>query len=155
MHEGDKVTYVGPGNEYIAPGTEGRILMLASATSAHLQVTSGAVLLVETDDLAPLGRTASRDILADSLEVGGLSTFAVRQTFDEEGETGVLNAMASLGHLAAFVEIAEEAIVLVSSRIRTDPSFREVLAHLDEEEGEAVLRLASACLIRDAFDGEE
>jgi hypothetical protein len=43
----------------------------------------------------------------------------------------------------------------VASRIRADASFRVVIADLDDDEAESVLRLASACLIRDAFTIED
>lgn len=153
MHEGQRAIYVGAATDYtdLQPGSRGRILVQASATHVHFQGSSGAVFLVENEDLSPLVRKASQDPLADSLDVGSISVFAVREVFDSEGEMGVIQSMASLGHLAAFGEIAEEAITLISSRIRQDPSFREVLAHLDEEEGESVLRMAAACLMRDAY----
>jgi hypothetical protein len=157
VREGDRVTYTGPQTDYteLQPGAAGKILVHASSTHVHLQGSSGAVYLVSLDDLAPMGRTAAADPLEDSLEVGGISTFAVREVYETDGETGVINAMATLGHLSAFGEIAEEALMLVTARIRQDPSFREVLAHLDDEEGESVLRMAAACLVRDAFHEAE
>lgn len=153
MHEGQRVIYVGGPTDYVdlQPGCQGRLLVHASATHAHFQGSTGNVYLVEHEDLAPERRTASVDPLADSLEVGSISIFAVREIYDTEGESGVIQAMASSGHLASFSEIAEDALSMVASRIRQDPSFREVLAHLDEEEGESVLRMAAACLLRDAY----
>jgi hypothetical protein len=154
MIEGEEVTYVGPDTDQVHQGARGQLLAYASHDVAHvLWDTSKTASLVEVEDLTP-ARPITATVLDDSLEVGGLSTFAVRATFDAQGEYGVLNAMAQLGHLGAFGVIAEEALAVVASRIRQDPSFREVLSHLDEEEGESVLRLASACLIRDAF-GEQ
>lgn len=148
------MVYVGPESPAgPLPGEGGKLLMLASLDSAHVQMSSGVVYLVGTEDLQ-VAASRVRDELDDSLDVPGILSFAVRDTFEDEGETGVLNTMASLGHLAGFGEIAEEALQHVSGRIRQDPSFREVLSHLDEEEGEALLRLASACLIRDAFGDE-
>lgn len=155
MHEGQRVIYVGDeGFGGPRQGDQGRLLMVASMDSAHVQMDDGNVFLVYTADLSPVQAAAARDDLEDSLEVGGLSTFAVRETFEASGEAGVVDTMASLGHLAAFSEYAEEALQHVVARVRQDPSFREVLAQLDEEDAERVLRLASACLIRDAFDDE-
>lgn len=150
VNEGSRAIYVGPPSpDGLSTGDAGVVLALASHTAAHLQVGS-RIFLVETEDLTPQSHMASRDPLDDSLEVG-LSTFAVRQVYDAEGSTGVINAMAQLGHLTDFGEIAEEALAMVAARIRQDPSFRAVLASLDEDEGEGVLRLAAACLVRDAF----
>lgn len=150
MNEGQRVTYVGYDTAEVQQGAQGQLLAYATRDTGHVLWESGQASLVDLADLTP-ARQVTASVLDDSLEVGGLSTFAVRQVYETQGEAGVLNAMASSGHLAAFGPIAEEALTLVSSRIRQDPSFREVLAYLDEEEGEAVLRLASACLIRDAF----
>lgn len=156
MHEGQRVTYIGPEAEGgLLPGETGKLLMMASSNSAHVQMGNGAVYLVMTDDLVEARKQAVRDPLDDSLEVGSISVFAARQVYDIEGAEGVVNQMADYGHLASFSEIAEEAISMVASRIRQDVSFREVLSSLDEEEGEAVLRVASAALIRDAFGDHE
>jgi hypothetical protein len=111
------------------------------------------VSLEDTDDLNPLGSRhgAVEAALDDSLEVSGLGTFTARQIYDEGGSEALLNAMADSGKLAAFQEIAEEALSLVSGRIRTSASFVALASHLDDEEAEEMVRLASAALIRDAF----
>lgn len=155
MNEGQQVTYVGPSVEGLGQGERAHLLAFESKASAHIQVTSGNIYLVDLDDLTTARTAAAHDDLEDSLEVGGLSSFAVRDVYDNGGSIGVLDTMAQLGHLAAFSGIAEEALTMVSARIRQDPSFREVLGHLEPEEGEAVLRLAVGCLVRDAFDGDD
>lgn len=158
MQEGQRVQWSGHYGSMTDPsvGDQGKILAIAGR-GAHVLwstgVRAGATDLVALEDLAPTTASA-QGLLDDSLDYGTLTSFAVRETFDESGEAGVINQMASLGHLSAFEGIAHEALTLIASRIRHDPSIREVIASLDEEEGERVVRLASACLIRDAFGGD-
>jgi hypothetical protein len=114
---------------------------------------SGQVTLVDTLDLEPLqSRQGSvEEALDDSLEVSGLGTFTARQIYDEGGSQALLNAMADSGKLSAFQEIAEEALALVAGRIRASASFTALASHLDDDESDEMVRLASAALIRDAF----
>jgi uncharacterized protein YoaH (UPF0181 family) len=152
--EGQGVIYVGLAAEGLQPGDKGRCL-LRDNRAAHVLWSTGGLAgqesLVYADDLSAEAQQRAASLVEDSLEFASLQTFSVRDVYETQGEAGVINAMAQLGHLAAFSDIAEEAIALVAARIRQDPSFREVTATLDEEEGESVIRLASACLIRDAF----
>jgi hypothetical protein len=60
--------------------------------------------------------------------------------------------MVDSGHLSAFASIAEEALALVSGRIRATDAVRSVVCHLDDTEADEVVRLAAAALIRDAFN---
>lgn len=158
MNEGQQVTYVGLGTDSLASGDKGTLVAFAGQSAAHVWWRTGRAegqaTIEYLDDLST-GHTASRDPLEDSLEVGGLTVQGVRETYATQGEAGVLNVMAEAGHLAAFSEYAEEALSLVASRIRQDPSFREVTGQLEEEAGEALLRLAAICLIRDAFGQPE
>lgn len=151
------MAWVGPEVDSYEVGDSGSLLALAGGSYAHVMWATGAhagqTELVAVEDLST-GHVAAKDPLADSLEVGGLAAFAVRQVMDTEGEAGVLNTMASLGHLTAFSSIAEEVMSSVTAKIRQDPSFREVMAHLDEEEAESLVRLATTCLVRDAFTEE-
>lgn len=157
IHEGQKVTYVGLADDGLQPGDTGRLLVIASAHAAHVQTATGVYLVPMEDLVEDRGRTAALavDLLEDSLDYGGLATTAVREVYDTEGSAGVISVLASGGHLSGFAEIVEEALTLVASRIRTDPSFRSVVATLDEDEAEAVVRQASASLIREAFGEEE
>jgi hypothetical protein len=109
--------------------------------------------LYDTDDLQPLTprQGTLEDALDDSLDIAGLGTFTARQLYDETGPTGLLNAMADAGHLAAFQDIAEDALALIAERLRTSSAFTTLAAHLDDDEAEQMVRLASATLIRDAF----
>lgn len=158
MNEGQQVTYVGPGTDRLSRGDTGMLMAFAGGEGGHVLWRTGRAegeaTLEYLEDLST-GHTATHDPLEDSLEVGGLAMQGVRETYATEGEAGVLNVMAEAGHLAAFSDIAEEALSLVASRVRQDPSFREVTGQLDEEAGEALLRLASICLIRDAFGDPE
>lgn len=156
MIEGQSVQFAAPDFDGVAQGDHGRLLVLDQHTAHVLWTTgsrAGQATMVDAADLTGTRVVASG--LEDSLEMGGLTSFAVRETYETQGEAGVLNAMAQVGHLAAFADIAEEALVTVASRIRHDPSFREVLSHLDDEAGESLLRLATACLLRDAFGAQE
>lgn len=158
MRDGQKVSYVGIDQEGLALGDRGEVIS-ASASASHVMWTSGsrqgALMLVDNLDITPVGRiktAVAEDGLEDSLEVGNLDVTAAREVFDESGEIGLLNAMSEQGHLASFAAIAEEAAALISTRIRNDPSFRAVAAHLDDEEADRLVSLATAVLARDAFD---
>lgn len=161
LHDGQQVTYigpavaVGPSQAALNLGERGKVLG-AGDSASHVLFTTGAlkdqILLVDNFDLAPLGKVASTDGLEDSLEVGSsLSASAARQAFDLGGEIGLLNQMAEDGYLQFFAQIAEDAYEFIAGRVRQDASFRAVTAQLDEEEGEALVRLASHVLLRDAF----
>lgn len=157
--EGSKVSYAGVDGDDLLSGDQGRVLSI-SGEVAHVMWATGScvgqVLPVYDQDLVSLGASeASQDVLGDCLDVGGLVTFSARQTYDGGGEVAVLDAMAQAGHLAMFADVAQDALALVASRIRSDASFRSVVADLDEDEAESVLRLASACLVRDAFGLED
>lgn len=156
LYDGCRVTYTGVKDGLLDPGDQGSILV-TSGHCAHVQWKTGAlagqVLLVDTSDLETLGsrQGAVEESLDDSLEVSGLGTFTARQIYDEGGSQALLNAMADSGKLSAFQEIAEEALALVAGRIRASASFTALASHLDEDESEEMVRLASAALIRDAF----
>jgi len=119
-----------------------------SGHAAHVQWRTGAltgqVTLHDTDDntLQLLTRQGSvEDALDDSLDVAGLGTFTARQIYDENGPSGLLNAMADSGRLAVFQDIAEDALALVAERIRTSSTFTALAAHLDDDEAEEADRL--------------
>lgn len=156
IHDGTRVYYTGPQDGPLAHGDQGSVLAV-SGHAAHVQWRTGSLAgqvdLYDTDDLQPLGTRQGtlEDTLDDSLDIAGLGTFTARQIIDDTGPTGLLNAMADAGHLAAFQDIAEEALALVAERIRTSASFTALAAHLDEDEADHMVRLASATLIRDAF----
>jgi hypothetical protein len=154
VYEGQEVAWTGPEQQGLVSGDCAQLLAFSGRASAHVLWTTGS-RAGDTDLVDLLDLSTSSSLVEDSLEVGGLQTFAARQVYDSQGEAGVLNAMSSLGHLTAFPRIAEEALALVSSQIRMDPSFRAVTGQLDYDEAEAVVRLASVCLVRDAFGSVE
>lgn len=155
--EGAKVAWVGPEVDGYEVGDSGSLLAFASGAYAHVTWAtgshSGETEIVSIEDIST-GHVAAKDPLADSLDMGGLVSFSARQVMDTEGEAGVLNAMASMGHLTAFSSIAEDVMSQVAAQVRQDPSFRAVASQLDEDEAEALIRLATTCLIRDAFTEE-
>lgn len=154
IKDGQRVVYVGYVDDSLL-GAEGRVLT-CSDTSAHVKWASGAISLHALDELDPVAPGVTvESSLDESLDVGGIAVLAAREVYEEAGPAGVLNQMAEMGHLAAFAEIAEEALALVANRIRNDSSFRQVTSQLDEEDGEHLVRLASAVLIRDAFGDPE
>lgn len=156
IYDGSRVEYTGPQADSLVPGDQGSVLVV-SGHCAHVQWKTGSlagkVSLVDTLDVKPLGtrQGAVEEALDDSLEVSGLGTVTARQIYDEGGSGALLNAMADAGKLAAFQEIAEEALNLIAGRIRMSASFTALASHLEEEEADEMVRLASAALIRDAF----
>lgn len=154
--EGSRVTHLGTGELF---GHTGKLLVRAGQ-GGHVKWASGPqigrVTMVDIDDLVPAAavpRTAAvdRDELEDSLEVGGLSFSAVQHMQAIEGTVGVLHFAANSGYLANFQDIAEETFLHVAGRVRQDPAFREVLAQLDENDGDALVTLATRSLLHDAF----
>jgi hypothetical protein len=152
MHDGAKVAFVGHPSDGVEIGDEGLVLQ-AGNTGSHVKWKTGAakntITLVGNDDLVINGSLAKHP-LTDGLE-GDVVGISVRATFDRRGAVGVLNALNEEGHLSAFGQIAEDAMQMVASRIRQDPSFVEVLAVLDPDEGASLVEVAAASLLRDAF----
>lgn len=154
--EGQAVSFIGEGAMF---GSQGKLLATAGHHAAHVSWATGPlagqVSLADTEDLASTRKAASaviaRDELDDSLDVGGMSVTAVRQVQDEEGAVGVLNFMASSGHLSGFAGIGEQALAFVTGLVRQDSGVREVTAQLDEDEAEGLIHLAASVLLRDAF----
>lgn len=158
MRDGQRVSYIGDGRDGLSLGDKGQVLIGEDVTSHVLWSTGtrkGDVTLNDDYDLTPLGKgqtTAAFDPDQDDcLEVGGLSTTAVRDLYDADGEAGVLNWMVNAGHTAGFQGVAEEAHAFIAARLRQDPSFQIVASNLDEDEHESVIRLAASVLLRDAF----
>lgn len=159
--EGKTVSYVGPlYADGPNVGDTGKVLAHAGDHS-HVQWATGArtsqVDLVSGDDLVeasgPRARTAAAEI-SDSLAYGTMLTVAVRETYDEVGETGLLNSLNESGHLGGMGEIAEDALRYVASRVREDPAFSEVLGQLEADEADSLVTLTASVVLRDAFGGE-
>lgn len=154
--DGARVRYTGTEDGPLHHDDQGSILV-TSGHAAHVQwrtgTLAGQVTLHDTADLEPLTprQGAVEDALDDSLDVAGLGTFTARQIYDENGPSGLLNAMADAGKLAAFQDIAEDALALITERLRTSTAFTALAAHLDDDEADQMIHLASVALIRDAF----
>lgn len=152
--EGEVVAYAGEGDDGLAVDDRGKVLSAAGSGSHVMWSTgqrAGEITLTSNMDLIALRRPAVRD---DSFESSGIVAFAVRDTYDRRGEAGLVNALIEEGHFATLVPVAEEALQLVSSRLREDPSMREVLGQLDPEEGAEFIYLAASVLLRDSFGAE-
>jgi len=162
LREGQQVTYIGEPRDGLVRGDAGKVLTMASDDSGHVMWSTGAqtgnvTLEFDYDLEGPRTRQARAhiDLLADSLEVGTIVSTSLREAYDSAGAEGLLSAMAEEGHLASMHDIAEEAMELIAGRIRQDPSFRAVVAELDPEESEHLIRLAAVGLIHEAFGTEE
>lgn len=151
--EGQRVSYVGDTDNGLSVGDRGKVVSSDGNASHVLWMTgakAGEIVLHDHFDLV-----VSSNLPTDNFD-SGLVSFSVRQTFERYGSVGLLNALNEEGHLATFTDIAEDAVTMVASRIRQDPSFQEVLGHLEPEEGDDVVVLAASVLLRDAFGfGEE
>lgn len=155
IRDGAKVAYIGDpidGLEGLEVGDEG-IVFNAGNTGSHIQWRKGGrkgeIDLISNEDLVANASTKDH-ILTDSFD-DGLLGFDVRATLDRRGTAGLINALNNEGHMTSFQQYAEEAMQLVAGRIRTDPSFCEVLARLDPDEGAELVEVASVALLRDAF----
>lgn len=149
LYEGAKVAWIGPEEDGLAIGDVGTVLE-QGATGSHVRwdqgLRQGQIVLVRNDDLV-ISTSHNASLLDDSLDTP-LLRFSARQVFDARGEVGVVKAMETEGHLASWTSYAEEAFSMVSKRISEDPAMREVLAVLDEYEGQEVVRRATLRVLR-------
>jgi len=149
--EGETVAYIGEPNDALDVDNRGRVIQ-AAGTGSHVQWSSGPskgqITLESNLDLVSIRSRGGDDALD-----GPLVTIAVRDTYDREGTTGLLNALNRDGHLAFFEPLAVEAVALVRDSIRNDASFRPILAQLSSTEAQDLISLATSTLIRDAFAG--
>jgi 2-hydroxy-3-keto-5-methylthiopentenyl-1-phosphate phosphatase len=74
---------------------------------------------------------------------------------ERSGPEGVFAQMAEEGHINLLADMAEEAIDLVASKLRRDPSFREVLGMMEDEDGDVFVRYAATHLLRENLTEEE
>lgn len=152
IHDGSRVSFVGHPSDGLGIGDHGRVFQ-AGASGSHVKWASGErrgeIDLIRNDDLVEMPTTGS--LTADAITEPGLVSFAVRAVHSTSGDVGVLNALNAEGHLESFEDIAEDALAFVSSRIRQDPSFVEVLGQLEPDDGDDLVALAASTLLRDAF----
>jgi hypothetical protein len=152
--EGERVAYIGEPTDTLSVDDRGRVVQ-AAGKGSHVQWATGAakgsITLESNADLVSMRREVREG--DDDLD-GPLVTFAVRDTYERQGVTGLLNALNRDGHLAFFEGLAVEAVEMISSSIQTDPSFRPVLAQLSPGEAQDLVALATSTLLRDAFSRE-
>lgn len=154
--EGQRVSYVGEVGDGLNIGDKGKVLSVDDGASHVLWTTGsrqGEVIFHTNLDLVVEPNQTEANMMASEFYTP-LVSVAVRDTYDRQGPVGLLNALNDEGHLAVFMPIAEEAIQMVASRIRQEPSFREVLAELGEDDGAEFVAFSTLQLLRDAF-GEE
>jgi hypothetical protein len=158
MHDGGKVVYAGQEQDGLLPGVHGRVLS-CTALYGHVQWLEGPhkgdVGLYPVEDLAAVGRMPSGDpgrsvgaSLNDSLEVGSLvSVASAKEAYDVMGGEGLVSHLASAGYLAAYASMAEDVLQQLVSGLSHDPVIRQVIAQMDPEEAEDVLRRSATLLL--------
>lgn len=150
VFDGARVAYAGEEGDGLSVDDRGRVLV-AGMTGSHVLWQSGGlsgqITLTANHELTVLHGARP----CDSLDSGGLVAFAVREVYDQGGDAGLLNALNDEGHLATLGSLAEEALGLVAARLREDPSFKEVLAQLDPDDGAEFVAFAASVVLRDAF----
>jgi hypothetical protein len=152
--EGQRVAYIGEPTEVLSVDDRGRVVQ-AAGQGSHVQWTTGPakgqITLESNLDLVGI----RQEVQGSDDDIGGpLITFAVRDTYERDGTTGLLNALNRDGHLVFFESLAIEAVELIQSSIRTDASFRPILAQLSAGEAQDLIALATSILLRDAFSRE-
>lgn len=158
MHDGGRVVYAGHEQEGLVPGMQGRVLS-CTALYGHVQWLEGPhkgqVGLYPVEDLAAVGRMPSSDpgrsvsaSLNDSLEVGSLvSVTSAKEAYDVMGGEGLVAHLASGGYLSAYASLAEEALQQLVDGLSHDMVIRQVIAQMDPEEAEDVLRRSATLLL--------
>lgn len=154
MHDnGDRVVYVGSDRDDATFGDRGLILS-ATAAYAHVQWTDGGVGmydLADLDTVSPdLAITASLD---DSLEVGTLVSLAsAEEAYTESGCEGLVAHLAMNGLLSSYASLAEEALQLIEARLRLNPVIHQLVAGMDADEADQVVRKTAMVLLQDSED---
>ena len=152
--EGRRVQFIGESDGLVL-GEVGKLLS-AGPTHSHIRWNSGqrkgSITLTANDDLVPFrSGEGTWEEIDDDLGTGDLVTVSARQVVDEGGIPALLNTMVIEGHLSTFGPAVDEAVGVIAARLRADPSMLEVLAELEEDEGEALIYRATQTLLRSAF----
>lgn len=161
ISEGSKVVYVGD-DPMVGVGTLGFVLSHAGANSNHVKwmggIREGSIDLIPVEELISYREgqqvVGSARHLEETLDYQqGLVTVAVRDTYDDLGEDGLITALDEAGHLATLSSYASRAIANLSRDIRQDPALGAVLGQLDDEEADSlIVRVASQLLAQEASD---
>lgn len=149
FYEGDSVAYLGDGADGLAPAT-GTLLAFASHRAAHVKWNTGPrtgqIDAVDLYDLMPAASVAALTAAAQAV-----GTMPVRRVYAAEGETGVVNYLSHIAHLAAWQQIAADAHQYVIGKLKADAAMDQVWEELDGAQVEKVAELAATVLLRDAF----
>lgn len=154
--EGCKVTYAGDTDPYNEVGAHGRVIAL-SGQAAHVQWTdgpkTGAIDLVDQYELIEdRSATGTQTVSASfdaALGIPDNSVVAVRDTYDELGEEGLLNALSEAGHLAVLSEYVEDCVGTLAARVREDQSLGTVLSQLEQDEADSLVGRVASVLLTD------
>lgn len=153
--EGAKVTYAGDTDPYNEVGSNGRVVAL-SGTAAHVRwldgPKTGSIDLVEQFELVEARGNSTQTVAASfdaALDMPDSAVVAVRDTYDELGEEGLLNALNEAGHLATLSGYVEEAVSTLSARVREDISLGTVLAQLESDEADSLVGRVASVLLTD------
>ena len=152
LSDGVRVAYVGDDDDLVV-GDEG-VVMLASKGASHVKMVTGkrlgSIFLIPNDDLVV--ESSTRGDFDDSLSYGSLLDIDVRGIFDRGGEAHLARALSKEGHLSSLAAAAEDAVANFAQWIRNDPSMREAIAALDEDEASALVSHIAVTLLREAVE---
>lgn len=160
--EGGKVIYAGDTDPFQEVGARGKVVALAG-TAAHVQWTTGpkqgSIDLVETFELLPdrTGKEATSqpvNSFDNALDMPRLVTVAVRDTYDDLGEDGLVNALSEAGHLAMLSEYVDEAVGHLAARVRQDPALGDILSQLEPDEADGLVGRVASLLLTDRLTEE-
>jgi hypothetical protein len=150
MRDGQRVSCVR--NDLL--GSEGVVLDAGNTGCSIRWETgprTGAVDLVAHRHLVPTeGSRSISDEVDFSLD-DGLVSFPAHQVMATRGVSGVYEAMVTEGHLDHLDSVAEEALELVASRLRRDPSFRQVISAVGDDQGDHLVAYATSRFLREAL----
>ncbi len=153
IREGQRVGYIGD-DPRIGVGTEGRALA-TSGNNSHVQWSTGSrvdqVDLCSQHDLVvisgrPLGSDMDDAMAFDSPLVSEASVDA----YTYGGAPALLASLADEGYASHLPDLAEQVMQFAASSVRNDPSFREVIASLDDDAAEAFVTHTVGMVLADA-----
>lgn len=154
--EGSQVSYIGDEVDGLRIGDRG--LVLASGASAsHVRLTTGASLdtikFLVNSDLVTTASAPSWD--TSPFENHSMVGISVRATYEDRGVPGLVNALDRQGYLASMLQVGEEALGFVASKLRQDPVMREVMSQLEVGDDEDFLWHMAERVLKSASLGED
>lgn len=154
-YDGQKVSYIGGVGERTPDVGDLGLVVASGNTASHVKWKTGSLKgefsEVSHYDIVAVAADADIDTFS-----GSILSFSAREVHTRLGSEGVIDTLAETGHLGSFDSIAEEALALVSGRIRSDPSIQEAIASIgDVDAGEELVSIASIRLLQAAFGGTQ